>query len=342
MSKVTIYTLAKELNMTPSMVSRAFNPAARISEEKRRTVLAAAERYGFSPNKMASRLSMRTVRIGVLINSHFSVNTEKMKAGIARAHEQLRDYKIAYDITLLNEEEHTYEDFRRALAAYRDYDGVILSGMSASDYTPLIDELYRVNPCVVQVQAINEAAGHLFASKHDERTASAMAAEFLYHCLRRAKEKRVLLFTGDLRSTLHTSARQAFAEACERLGLTLLSSVDMKDSEKTLEGLLPEVFGSYGDTLDGIYITSGVSAPLCRYLAENGYDIPLVTFDTYEEIKQYMKKGVISATVAQNVAGQMERAFSLLVKHLITGERCPKTVYTDLQLVLQSNSHQFD
>ena len=78
MSDVTIYTLAKELNMTASMVSRAFNPEAKINEEKRKLVLKTAEKYNFSPNKFASRLSMKTVRIAILINGVFAVNTDKM------------------------------------------------------------------------------------------------------------------------------------------------------------------------------------------------------------------------------------------------------------------------
>ena len=55
-----------------------------------------------------------------------------------------------------------------------------------------------------------------------------------------------------------------------------------------------------------------------------------------------MEKGIISATIAQNVASQMENAFETLVKNLITGEVCPKILYTDIQLVLKSNMHQFD
>ena len=65
--KVTIYTIANELSMTPSMVSLAFNPNAKIAEGKRKLVLEAAEKYGFVPNKLASRLSMKTVKIGILI-----------------------------------------------------------------------------------------------------------------------------------------------------------------------------------------------------------------------------------------------------------------------------------
>ena len=342
MSRTTIYTLASELNMTPSMVSRALNPKGRVSEEKRRLVLEAAKKYNFSPNRFASRLSMDNVRIGVLMNSRFRINTEKMISGIERAHEELKDYKIQYDITVLDPSESTYDDFLETIEKYKKYDGVILSGMSSDEYTGLINGLYEENPNVVQVQAINERSDYLFSSKHDERVASELAAEFLNNCLRRAERKNIALFTGSLKSTVHSTAAEAFCQACHSHGMRLLFSVDMKDSEEELEALAPEVVGLHADDIDGIYITSGFSTALCRYLDERGLDIPLVTFDTHGAIKEYMEKGVVSATISQNVANQMRAAFELLVKHIITGESCPRTVYTDVQIVLKSNVHQYD
>ena len=342
MPKVTIYTLAEELNMTPSMVSRAFNPDAKISEDKRTIVLDTAKKYGFSPNKFASRLSMKAVRIGVLINSRFQINTDKMISGIKEAHEKLKDYKIQYDISVLSPSKNTDEDIRKTIDQYKGYDGIILTGMSSAYYTSLIDELYSDSPNVVQVQAINQDASCLFASKHNEKIASELSAEFLYNCLKKAERKNILLFTGDLRSALHASAADAFKASCDTLGLNLLSTVDMKDNEEYFESILTEIFAHHGDQTDGIYITSGFSAPLCRFLEAGGYDIPFVAFDTYEAIKSYMEKGIISASIAQNVEKQMEKAFEMLVKHIITGEACPKTVYTDVQLVLKSNMHQFD
>ena len=61
--KVTIYTLADELNVSPSAVSRAFNPNSRLSKEKRQRILAAAEAQGFTPNRAAARLSRRAFSI---------------------------------------------------------------------------------------------------------------------------------------------------------------------------------------------------------------------------------------------------------------------------------------
>lgn len=184
MKNTTIYTLAEELGMTPSMVSRAFNPDAKISSEKRRAVLELAEKYNFSPNRMASRLSMKTVRIGILINSRFSVNTDKMLFGVREAWEKLRDYKIEYETSLLNPRETPLERYAEVLAGYRDFDGVIITGMSSSKYTDIINDFHKDNPNIVQVQAINPKTEYLFASKHDETTASSLAAEFLFNCLR--------------------------------------------------------------------------------------------------------------------------------------------------------------
>ncbi len=181
MPEVTIYTLAKELDMTPSMISRAFNPEARIREDKRKLILETAKKYDFSPNKFASRLSMKTIKIGVIINSKFMVNTEKMIDGIISAHEGLKDYKISYDITVINNEKNSVEDCKNAFKKYKNYNGVIITGMGSERYTHLIDEFYETNPNIVQAQAINEKAKCLFVSKHDENTASRMGAEILYN-----------------------------------------------------------------------------------------------------------------------------------------------------------------
>ena len=341
MPDVTIYTLAKELSMTPSMVSRALNPEGKISEEKRRIVLAAAEKYHFRPNRLASRLSMKPIRIGVLIRSKSKVNTEKMKEAIRLSHDELKDYKIEYAISVLDSTA-TEGDIAEILDRHSSDSGIILSGLSSSRYTSLINRLYRKNPNIVQVQSVNRDAPSLFSSKHDERVASGLAADFLYSCLGVSSRKNILLFTGDLTSTVHSNAAASFGDFCREMGMSLLDTVDMKDNEEYFRTLLPEVFRKHGEKIDGIYITSGLSAELCRYIEEQGLRLPLVAFDTHAEIKRYMEKGIVSAAISQNTKKQMKVAFDLLVKHIITGKECKPVLYTDVNLMLKSNMHQFD
>lgn len=261
MSKMTIYKLAEELDMTPSMVSRALSPNGRVREDKRKIVLEAAKKYNFIPNTFASRLSMDTIRIGVLIVSRFDINTQKMLDGIRQAYDSLKNYKIEYDVTVINAHDQKDYDCVQALAKYADYNGVIVTGMSSEKYTAAINDFEKINPRIVLAQAVNEQASCLFASKHDEKTASNIAAEFLYNCLRRCSRKNVLLFTGDIESVLHKKAGDAFTAACKENGLTLLEAVDMKDDAAYLEKILPGIFEKYNSLIDGIYITSGLSIP---------------------------------------------------------------------------------
>ena len=342
MPDVTIYTLAKKLNMSPSMVSRAFNPEGRIDEEKRKIVLRAAAEYNFSPNKFASRLPLKPVNIGVLINSNFEINTEKMIAGLKAAYSRMKDYKIKYDITVLDDSVDGMDAFSEVMERYKKLDGVCVTGMGASVYTELLDSIYAENPNVVQVQGTNREAKCLLESRHNEKTASYLAAEFLNNSLMRSVRKNIMLFTGKKESPLHSEAKEAFYAAAYEYGMNIIECIDMRDDEECLADLLPTVFERSGENADGIYITSGASIALCRYLEENKLSLPFVAFDTYDEIKKYMKKGIVSAAISQNVPKQMETAFEKLVHHIIAGEECERTVYTDVQIVLKSNMHQFE
>ncbi|MBE7045712.1 MAG: LacI family transcriptional regulator [Ruminococcaceae bacterium] len=339
--KVTIYTLAEELGMTPSMISRALNPNASVSEKKRKLVLEAAEKHGFMPNKFASRLSMDTIRIGILYRYKFMPVTDRILAGIKKSYEELADYKISYDITLISAAEKKAEDCEAELFRYVDYDGVIISGFSSEQCTPMLERFLKKNKNLVQVQNANEQVPYLFASMHNTKNAARLSAEFLYHCTKNAPRQNILLFTGDLSSTLHREAKEAFSEACTSLGLHLLETVDMQDQEKVLKKLTPEVLEKYKNEVDGIYITCGNSIPLCQYLYEQKLPVSLVTFDTFDELNRYIENGTISATIYQNLEKQGKNAFEKLVFSIIRGEKPPKKVYTNIELVLKSNLAQY-
>lgn len=56
-SKVNIYAIAKEANVSPATVSRVLTNSARVSSEKKKRVQEAIDKYGFKPNIIARRLS---------------------------------------------------------------------------------------------------------------------------------------------------------------------------------------------------------------------------------------------------------------------------------------------
>ncbi|MBO5069588.1 MAG: LacI family DNA-binding transcriptional regulator [Roseburia sp.] len=339
--KVTIYTLAEELNMTPAMVSRALNPNGKVSVENRQRVLQTAEKYNFVPNRHASRLSMRSIRIGVLIHIKFKITGEKMLKGIEAAYDNLKDYKIVYDVTVVSRDTKNAWECTSELNKYVDYDGVLISGFSSEKCIPMLNDFAKKNPNIVQFQDINNDIEYLFASRHDETLASNMAAEFLSICLRYKSTKNVLLFTGRQESFVHRNSGKAFLKAAAVYGLNVLECVDMQDSSQVLYECLPQIFEKYGNNIDGIYITSGVSAELCKYIERNGLNLSLVTFDVYDELSEYIEKGIISATISQNISMQAQKAFEMFARYVIDGEKVEKTVSTRVQLVMKSNLYLY-
>lgn len=68
MTKVTIYSIAQELGVHPSTVSRAFSRPELVNADLRQRVLDTAERRGFQPNRTARRLATgSTGAIGLLV-----------------------------------------------------------------------------------------------------------------------------------------------------------------------------------------------------------------------------------------------------------------------------------
>lgn len=79
--KVTIKTIAKELGVSTSTVSKALRDSYEISEETKKTIKAYADMYNYRPNKLALQLrNQKTKVIGVILPKivhHFFSNVVK-------------------------------------------------------------------------------------------------------------------------------------------------------------------------------------------------------------------------------------------------------------------------
>ena len=124
MDKLTIKTLAKELQLSVSSVSKALRDSHEISAETKQRVLALADKLNYTPNPYASSLRKRKSKtIGVVI--HEVVNSFFSQAinGIEYVAKQKGYHVLIYL---------THEDFENEKAILKDFesgrvDGVLLS-----------------------------------------------------------------------------------------------------------------------------------------------------------------------------------------------------------------------
>lgn len=145
--KSTISDIARELNITPSTVSRALNDHPRISDETKNLVKETAQRVGYQVNGVASALrSGRTYTIGVIVptadRSFFAsvVRGIEMEANKAGYNVMICQSNESYDAEIL--------DIKALMRA--QVDGIILSiSKETIDFQHFIDLKKRGVPLVL-------------------------------------------------------------------------------------------------------------------------------------------------------------------------------------------------
>ena len=338
-NKVTIYTIAEALNMTPSMVSRAFKPGGKVNAEKRKLILETAERLGFEQNKMASRLSMKPIRIATLIYGRFPAYYDEMVRGIESASRDLSDYKVTNRLFVMPFEKHTQQDAFRVLDEIEaeKYDGLILHGLYGSEVAERIDRLSDAGIIVCTLHNDILSCRRLFTSMSDTEVTGSIAAQLLSVFLP-PERRKVVLFSGNMKSLVHQTLTFSFIRHAEENGMVLLRHYATEDYPERAEVQVREAFTAYPD-IDGIYISSANSAPILRYLEENGLGgrIAVIASDVFPELSAYMRKGIVNATIYQDPYRQGKRAFEQLFYYIADGVKPNSFVMTPPQIVLTSN-----
>jgi len=308
------------------MVSRALSEKGKVSEEKRKKVIELAQKYNFAPNKFASRMSKGEIKIGCILVSRTKRIDEEMIIGFKKAFNELRDYKIHYEVIAVStfNNADAEDELKNALLKFIEFDGIIISGMGDKRFTEILKK-FKI-PKLVFLQTVNEEIPYLFASKHNECLAAECASDFLFS----ARCKNVFLFTGNQDSSLHLNAKEVFLEKSK---FNVKGIFDMHDDEKILEENVEKLIT---DDIDGIYITSGNSIPLCKFLRKTKKNITLVCTDTFKELNQYFSDNIIDMTIDQNISGQAYFAFYALCMNILKGQQIEKNSYTEFKLKTKS------
>ena len=343
-NKVTIYTIAEALNMSVSMVSRAFKPESKLNPEKRKLILETAEKMGFVQNKMASRLSMKPIRIATVIYGRFWGYYAEMVRGIEAASRDFSDYKVSSTVHVLPFGQYTVQDAFDLLdrLAEEKFDGMIVHGLYGEEAARKIDQLSEKGLVVATLHNDILSCRRLFTSMSNTELTGSMAAELLDIFLPQDK-RRVVLFAGNMMSLVHQTLTFSFIRHANKFNLQLMRHYATQDYPEEAARMVEEAFRDFPD-INGIYISSANSAPICRYLEENdlGDKVAVIASDVFPELSSYMRKGVVNATIYQDPFNQGRNAFEGLFYHIAEGKKISSIIMTDPQIVLRSNLSAYE
>lgn len=339
-SKVTVYTLAQELGVSVAAISRAFDPKSRLSREKREMILDVAAKYGYKPNRIASRLSMEPIHIGVLNFGYIKSFYAEIQNGIECAYNDLKDYKIECDMRVLQRGEHSLSEAMAVLDEFceKHYDGVIISGIYEDCVIDAINRLAKAGIRVATVHYNLENSNRLFASLSNYRVIGQMAAELCGMLLRNSPNRKAVMFTGNKFSITHQTLTETFCGASGQYGFTVAEVYDTEDSPERAAKLVTEAFAAHPD-LAAIYVSSANSIPICRYLEEHGLSqkVVCVTSDVFSELCPYIENGTVNATIDQNPFRTGYNALDLLYHAIADGKKIDSCICATPHIVLSSN-----
>ena len=341
--RVTIYDIAAKLGISIATVNRALTNKPRVSVETRQRVLDAAKEMGFTPNALARSLSRQPIRLAAVAFTSFPEFHNSFLAGVKASVDELRDFNVHVDTFSYDQgASHTprgmaflNETYSR-IAAGR-YDGALVAGKT-SDQTRILSE-----KGIIVATAINDIAPTMrsFCVKYNGHVAGRVAAELLWHYGDRTRP--VLIASGgEPQYSIHTDMVDGFKEQLAITPLRLAGVYAHYDDPKIAYEETLRMLDVYPD-LGGIYVNSFNSLGVIKAVIERGLagKICLVTSDIYQELRECIEAGIVSASIFQNQYQQGKKALRLLYHRIADGIKAPDTTMIEPQIILRSNLELF-
>ncbi len=342
--KVTMYTIAEEVGLSVAAVSRAFDPGSRLVPEKRALILETARRLGYVPNKMASRLSGRTLRFGVLIAGTIPEYYNEYVAGIREAHSEFADYKVDCELIVKQKGNSSPEEMYAVIDRFiaERFDAVILSGFNGNSDIARLNRLADARIPFIILGTDIPGCKRSGVSMNDVDTAGRLAAQLISMAMRGCVSAKIAVLCDDLVDMGQQRLVDSFCMAVGRYGLTVASVLPTYNTYDTAYRLTEDIVSCYPE-IGGIYVSSANSIAVCDCICQAGLSgkMGLVTSDVFDALNRYLLSGVIFTTISQNPYRQAKLAFEALYYSVADGAPVPEFIYAHPQTVFESNLHLY-
>lgn len=267
---VTIYDLAKELNLSPATISRGLKKSSALNKDTVSRILNKAEEMGYRHNNFASNLrTKRTQTIGIIVprlNSYFMAS---VLAGI----EDIAS-KEGYNIIISQSLEKKELEKSNANTMFnKRVDGLLISlAYNTADISHLQPFFDKHIPVVFFDRAFTTDESISVVINNREAAHKAVTHLIEQGC------KRIMHVGGNLLRDVYTDRLNGYKQALEEHGIVYdeqlvqlgkLGEQDGIDAAKFILAMKPE------ERPDAVFFANDMSAVYCMsYLKEYGIRIP--------------------------------------------------------------------
>jgi len=336
--RVTIHDIASELNISTTTVNKALSGKPKVSEKMRIQVVETAASMGYLPNKSAQALARRELKIGVIVSKTPDEYSKYILQGFEKGFEDFRDLNVRGIFRTIDNLTSTEQSIK-AIRELRtlEVDGIIIQPvMGYKEYVDLIEKTIKSGIHVIaSISKLYDNIG-TGCVRINSKIVGQMAGEFMSLVL--PKNSKVAVFTSNHEMQIHREYVEGFKNFINKEKIDIVGVYETKDIEYIAYNLTEEILQKYPD-LNGIYVTSYVSVPVCKCIRAHNRqnDIMVIGQDLFPELVDNLINNSLTATIFQDQFYQGRKAVEMMFNSL-TGKKVDGDEYLVIpKLVMKSN-----
>lgn len=340
MKRVTIKDLAKELGVSLSTVNKALNGKSGISESRRAEIVKTAEQMGYKANRAARSLARETIKIGVVLPLNWPEYYEKIKNGILFSLERLNDYNIRgsvqlYDASDSNAEENVIKCFNQYFI--EGINAIIFAPGAHHDYKRALKAASDNNIPVVSIGSVIEFSDCFSTVDVDSNCCGRLAAEYLSNILPENSKAAILIGSRDTAD--HDQKSKSFIMELSKINYVKFAGVVESRNNNSIAYIAIKELLESDNQIRGIYVAISIIQGVCKAVIDSGREnmVKIIATDVFDELKEYMDKGLIGATIYQNTFLQGIQAVYILYRYFYENIVPVKLYKVDPILYLHAN-----
>jgi len=339
--RATIYDISKLLGVSPTTVYKALNGKPKVSEETRESILKTAEKLGYKANIAAKCLARKPIKIGVIIHASFPDFHNEIIRGAKSACEELIDFNVIGEYFTFSGPNCSRKIIdKMEEMACSGFDGIIVSpGVDVRGYAEKISELSHKNVVAATVITDIPESNRVFCVRYDGKLGGRIAAQLLSWLV---STREVAIFTGNSQVLIHRCTVQGFMDEASVRGLEVAGVYENQDDMDIAYYATEKLIRDFPD-IGGIYVNSANSVAVCKKVMEKGLEkrIKIITSDIFPELSEYIRKGVVHASIFQDPFRQGRLVFKRLYEYISGDRECKEDIIITPQIVLESNLESF-
>lgn len=338
---VTIKQIAEMAGVHRSTVDKVLHNRPGVSDPVRKRVQKIIDECNYQANPIGKALKMqdRCLQIKVVL---LEVDARQfLIKGIESELKKYGSFQVELDIINLpyNEVDRQAKELRECINTHSD--GVILSPINSYKVVEAINDCMQAGIPIITVNTDIKGSERLCFIGQDGFKAGRVAGRLMGEFLN--GEGKIAVFTSDSDNyqsfpfgTREDGFRELIQEAFPKLNV--IPSIHTQEKSQIIRREMRKLC-EREKNLAGIFITCGGVKAVGDVLEEyERYDIKLICYESYPEIIELLKKGVVTATLDSELEEQGQRATEVLMEYLIY-DRNPirKHLYSETKILLKES-----